>query len=111
MASELPSNPETARIFESLHVSKELSHYHYSRDVVSVLVSLGQLKLSIDAQDGVLLLHSEYGCVPGLPKEDGPLSFPPGDGVTMGHGFFSHLFIVSCYVSIKKKRVFTWDSF
>lgn len=49
MASELPSNPETARIFESLHVSKELSHYHYSRDVVSVLVSLGQLKLSIDA--------------------------------------------------------------
>lgn len=49
-------------------------------EVVSVIVSLGQLKLAIDAQDRVLLLHSEYGA--------GPLGHP--------EGFTLHLPICPC---------------
>lgn len=42
-----------------------------------LLLFLGQLKLSIDAQDRVLLLHSEYGYVQVHPGRGGMVSSCP----------------------------------
>lgn len=53
---------------------------------------LGQLKLSIDAQDRVLLLHSEYDYA-GSPREERRGSFLPGAGqgvVSLWYLFFSY---------------------